>query len=165
MQGLVRRISVLSAGQLKCLMTGSKKKPYITCTESFTIPTMTNAERHVKAALPRHTPTQERSVQSLDNKRRFMVQFANGDERVIVVPESWRVTFGPLSPGNGQFANEKMGWTLRFYETKDKQRACFNGVRQFWDMSVTIIEPTRQVVWNGEDEEDTSEAQVNDIPF
>lgn len=61
----------------------------------------------------------------------------------VVVPASWKTTFGPGVPGEAfdQFGRARRqgsggGWCLRFYEDKEHQRAFFAGVTGFWDKSI-----------------------------
>lgn len=64
-----------------------------------------------------------------------------GKEEVfeIVVPEAWKVTFGPVSVGGGRVNGEGAGsMALRFYEDDKRQRAIFTGVRSFRDLSIPI---------------------------
>lgn len=67
----------------------------------------------------------------------YILELRNGKQRKLDVPEDWKVTFGPLIPGdrggNGTLA-------LRFYEGKDKQRAIFTDVASFRDASIPILE-------------------------
>lgn len=61
----------------------------------------------------------------------YLVNFIDGDKKQITVPKSWKVTFGPVVPGSRHP-------TLRFYESKEKQRAAFTDVKNFRDMSMDI---------------------------
>lgn len=67
----------------------------------------------------------------------YILELKGGKQRKLEVPEDWKVTFGPLIPGerggNGTLA-------LRFYEGKDKQRAIFTDVQSFRDASIPILE-------------------------
>lgn len=72
----------------------------------------------------------------------YFVEKENGEEFQITVPEEWKVTFGPAVVGSGQKRpgdfSGKMPMALRFYESKDKQRAIFTHIRSFRDMSIPI---------------------------
>lgn len=71
----------------------------------------------------------------------YFVRRANNKEQYITVPAAWKVTFGPLAPGSKTFHDyAAKGWTLRFYEAKDKQRAVFTDVFEFRDMSIQITD-------------------------
>lgn len=63
--------------------------------------------------------------------RRYLIKYKNSPNEIFEVPEDWKVTYGPLVPGSGYHDNQSTGFTLRFYETKDKQRAVFTGVVAF----------------------------------
>ena len=59
----------------------------------------------------------------------------------VTVPAAWKVTFGPGIPP-GQSARNYSApspWCLRFYETKENQRAFFSGVTSFRDESIQIV--------------------------
>jgi hypothetical protein len=67
----------------------------------------------------------------------YILELKNGQMRRIRVPASYKVTFGPLIPG------ERHGsgcLALRFYEGKDHQRAIFTDVKSFRDASIPIEE-------------------------
>ena len=71
-----------------------------------------------------------------EGTRRYLIE-TDKEMYIIEVPDNWKITFGALSPG----ANKGFGTgpsTLRLYETKDKQRACFPGVSSFRDLSIPI---------------------------
>ena len=71
------------------------------------------------------------------DEKTYILELKNGKLRRIRVPASYKVTFGPLIPGehhgNGCLA-------LRFYESKDHQRAIFTDVKSFRDASIPIEE-------------------------
>lgn len=52
------------------------------------------------------------------------------------IPEDWKVTYGPVSPGNKGTYGE--GNALRVYESETKQRAIFVGVTAFRDLSIPV---------------------------
>jgi len=67
----------------------------------------------------------------------YILECKGGKQRKLVVPEEWKVTFGPLIPG------ERHGQgtlALRFYEGKDKQRAIFTDVQSFRDAAIPLLE-------------------------
>lgn len=78
-----------------------------------------------------------------EEKLRTLLVF--GDKTFqITVPESYKITFGPFSPppkGGYGHGNESARGTLRIYEkSKERQVACFAGVRGFRDMSLEYME-------------------------
>lgn len=78
----------------------------------------------------------------------YILELKNGQQRRVTVPANWKVTFGPLIPGERGGGNGCLA--LRFYETKDKQRAIFTDVKSFRDSEIPILEKRvktkRQVV-------------------
>lgn len=89
----------------------------------------------------------------------------------VAVPAEWKVTFGYINPsdaGRPNFQRGDGGYALRFYETKDKQRAIFTDVKSFRDMG---IEVSRQTVTeaNGTTTMEFALLDVNDpeapVPF
>jgi hypothetical protein len=86
-----------------------------------------------------------------DGMKTYVLELYNGNLRRITVPAKWKVTFGPAVPGKpGQTGGQERHYALRFYETKDRQRAVFTDVRTFRDDSISIEERVsttkRQVV-------------------
>lgn len=56
---------------------------------------------------------------------------------LVTVPADWKVTFGPLfTPSKGGYGGPAN--CLRFYESKDKQRAIFVDVTGFRDTSIPV---------------------------
>lgn len=55
----------------------------------------------------------------------------------LTIPESWKVTYGPVSPTGKGYGAENC---LRIYEdsAKDKQRAIFTSVLSFRDLSIPV---------------------------
>jgi len=71
----------------------------------------------------------------------YLIEFANGRRQKVTVPEDWKVTFGPAAAGvNKERNGYKMPLAIRFYESKEKQRAIFTDVVSFRDMSISIEE-------------------------
>ncbi len=61
--------------------------------------------------------------------------------RIITIPEEWKITYGHLHGGaTDKYGREAGGGgsVLRVYETKAKQRAVFNDVQSFIDMSIPV---------------------------
>lgn len=74
-----------------------------------------------------------------ESKTTYLVEFKDGKKKRIMVPSSWKVTFGPLAPGT-RAHNGEGALALRFYETKEKQRAVFTNVKCFRDMGISVSE-------------------------
>ena len=75
-----------------------------------------------------------------EKTKTYLVEFKNGAEKRITVPEEWKVTFGPCVAGGNSNGKFEMPLALRFYETKEKQRAIFTDVRSFRDMDIEVME-------------------------
>lgn len=69
----------------------------------------------------------------------YLLQMQDGTQKKVTVPEDWKVTFGPLTPG-GKGEPSHGAKALRFWTGKDKQRAVFTNVESFRDMSIPIEE-------------------------
>lgn len=72
----------------------------------------------------------------------YLLTMSDDTLRKVTVPDTWKVTFGPLVPGSKgiEGMNGRAGICLRFYEDKDKQRAVFTDVKSFRDTSIAIEE-------------------------
>lgn len=68
-----------------------------------------------------------------EQKRQYLIK-SSGETRIITIPESWKVTYGPVSPGS-KYGD---GNVLRVYESKEKQRAIFTNVVSFRDLSIPV---------------------------
>lgn len=74
----------------------------------------------------------------------YLIEFEDGKKRKITVPDDWKVTFGPAFVGKdtnrptGQ--RYKVPMAIRFYKSKDNQRAIFTNVVGFRDLSIPIEE-------------------------
>lgn len=79
--------------------------------------------------------------------RTLLIRRVDFPDCVIRIKDDWKVTYGPLVPGsNAGFAQgATKGFTLRIYETRDKQRLAFNDVVSFRDLGIPIIEPANDV--------------------
>lgn len=74
-----------------------------------------------------------------DKEYRILMQ--DNTERTLVIPEEWKVTFGPTVPFTSrttQFQQSPSGWSLRLYEPPRQLRGCIAGVREFWDASLRM---------------------------
>lgn len=65
----------------------------------------------------------------------YLVVTTQGKKKVTV-PSSWKVTYGPVSPGSKYGGGDNV---LRFYEAENKQRALFTNVREFRDLSIEVV--------------------------
>ena len=82
-----------------------------------------------------------------DREVTYLVEFTDGSRKKITVPDTWKVTFGPVvkslrsttSATNIEY-RDKIPVALRFYESETKQRAIFTNVKSFRDMSILIEE-------------------------
>lgn len=72
-----------------------------------------------------------------DNSTRTYEIITNAGSIRMDIPESWKVTYGPVSPGSKYGGGE--GNALRVYEGTDKQRAIFLNVKSFRDLSIPIM--------------------------
>lgn len=63
----------------------------------------------------------------------------NGGETLrLTVPNTWKVTYGMVHPGmKGGYGDA--GYVLRFYEAENKQRAIFQHVESFRDVSLPLV--------------------------
>lgn len=66
----------------------------------------------------------------------YLIVHDNGDAVQFTVPSTYKVTFGPLTPGS--VSTYGKGEVLRFYEADNKQRAIFRNVAYFRDTSLHI---------------------------
>ena len=73
----------------------------------------------------------------MTKKYRLMMQ--NGQERTIVMPQTWRITFGPNVPGasrmRGDYGRENpQAWCFRVYSTNPKMlKCCLPSVVEFFE--------------------------------
>lgn len=72
----------------------------------------------------------------------YILELKGGNQRRITVPANWKVTFGPLTPGE---RNGSGTLALRFYESKENQRAIFTDVKSFRDSDIEIQEKVTKV--------------------
>lgn len=77
----------------------------------------------------------EPKAPSLDTTVKTYLIDTNQGSLQIDIPENWKVTYGPVSPGAKGYGNDL---ALRIYESDTKQRAIFTGVRSFRDMSIPV---------------------------
>lgn len=68
----------------------------------------------------------------------YIIEMRDGSRKKITVPSAWKVTFGLFAPGSQGNAGKS---ALRFYEgSKENQRAVFQDVEAFRDMSIQLEE-------------------------
>lgn len=71
----------------------------------------------------------------MSETRTYEIQTTLGLIRMDI-PETWKVTYGPVNPvGKGAYGE---GNCLRVYEAETKQRAIFVGVTAFRDLSIPV---------------------------
>ena len=68
------------------------------------------------------------------DKRTYEIVTNEGRMR-MEIPDSWKVTYGPVSPGSKSYGD---GNALRVYENETKQRAIFLNVVSFRDLSIPV---------------------------
>jgi hypothetical protein len=79
-------------------------------------------------------------------QKTYILELLNGDLRRITVPETWKLTFGPVVPYSGKGGSSDGRVCLRFYEgSKENLRAVFTDVRAFRDESMEIRERRTEV--------------------
>ncbi len=86
----------------------------------------------------------------------------NGGETLrITVPSTWKVTYGMIHPGmKGGYGDE--GYVLRFYEAENKQRAIFQHVESFRDVSLPLVKQVTTTLEAKAAEYDTEGNQVSE---
>ena len=93
--------------------------------------------------------------------RRVLIKYTDPQEpdEIIEIPATWKMTFGPWAPRGGGLraysenqVQQKPGWILRVYQTKEQQRAVFTNVESFRDLSIPLFRRTITVVPMGPDE-------------
>jgi len=74
--------------------------------------------------------------------RTYLLIHQDGTRRKVTVPDSWKVTFGPLvvpRSTTNLAQKDKIPIALRFYENENKQRAVFTDVVSFRDLSIEVL--------------------------
>ena len=79
-----------------------------------------------------------------DETRTYLMETKGGKLRRVTVPASWKVTFGPLVPSEIRHG-EVRTFALRFYESKEQQRAVFTDVLAFRDTSLPVEERVSKI--------------------
>ncbi len=89
----------------------------------------------------------------MTKKYRLMMQ--NGQERTIVMPQTWRITFGPNVPGaprEGRYGGSSQAWCFRVYSTNPKMlKCCLPSVVEFFEedsftMEILDRDPTSTLI-------------------
>lgn len=79
--------------------------------------------------------------------REVLVVFTDGTKRKVGnIPQTAKITFGPLTPGAKSYDNPT---SLRIYTTTNNQLAVFVGVREFRDLSLDVQEEHVEVEYEG----------------
>lgn len=106
-------------------------------------------------------------------EKTYLIERHN-DTLLVTIPAEWRVPFGPIfTPSKGYGGPENC---LRFYESKDKQRAIFMGVTGFRDTSIPVkkkvveIKGKSEFKKNHKGEKNASEVEreerwTDEVPF
>jgi hypothetical protein len=89
-------------------------------------------------------PRTKASTAKKAEKKEYLVERKSG-KFTVEVPGDWKVTFGAMAPGGKNPYSGHGGWTLRFYETKEKQRAVFTDVVSFRDLSIPVKKLVQKV--------------------
>jgi hypothetical protein len=71
--------------------------------------------------------------------KQYYIEKTDGEKLMVEVPDTWKITFGPVAVGKPNGYNSGNGsMALRFYESDTKQRAIFTGVASFIDTSLKV---------------------------
>jgi hypothetical protein len=82
-------------------------------------------------------------------EKTYILDLRGGGKRRLTVPATWKLTFGPLIPGNKD-GSGRGTLALRFYEgSKEHQRAVFTDVESFRDSSIEVEEQVTRVKRQG----------------
>ena len=73
-------------------------------------------------------------------RNRYTITFTNKGSIKIAIPETWKITFGPLAPGNVH-----MGMAVRVYEGINKLKAVYPLVNSVTEDGVKILSETEPV--------------------
>jgi hypothetical protein len=75
--------------------------------------------------------------------RTYLIETSDKNALQIEIPEDWKVTYGPVTPGSKSYGGDN--YALRIYESDTKQRAIFTNVRSFRDLSIPVRRLIRSV--------------------
>lgn len=73
----------------------------------------------------------------------YILKMKDGTRQKITVPDTWKVTFGPIVPGKPNAQYSGTATALRFYEGNPKtgkQHACFVDVESFRSNALGVLE-------------------------
>ena len=68
--------------------------------------------------------------------RVYLLKTHGDGDLKITIPDSYKVTFGPVAPGAKGYGTGQLA--LRVYEAENKQRAIFTDVISFRDLSIPV---------------------------
>jgi hypothetical protein len=76
--------------------------------------------------------------------RTYEIEFSDGSAIRVDIPESWKVTFGPIIGADGATTRKSgqynvKGLAFRAWETDTKQRLLLTGVESFRDISLPML--------------------------
>jgi hypothetical protein len=76
--------------------------------------------------------------------KKYRLTMQNGSERTIVMPATWRITFGPNVPGaprSGRGYSIDQAWCFRVYSTNPKMlKCCIPSVVEFFEEDAFVME-------------------------
>lgn len=78
-----------------------------------------------------------------EETKTFEVEFTSRPPMRITVPADWKVTFGPIIGARGggtHISNDGVGCALRFWESEKQQRALYQNVVSFRDITIPVEE-------------------------
>lgn len=76
-----------------------------------------------------------------EETRVYVCKLADGTYRKIVVPASWKVSFGPVMLPTSGHNGHSYGVAMRLWEgNKDNQRALYSDVVSFYDTTIRETE-------------------------
>lgn len=76
-----------------------------------------------------------------EEKKTYILNLTNGDVRKIIIPATWKITFGnllPFAPDQRHSGLSKVA--LRIYEGKDTLRAVMTDVVSFRESGIDLLE-------------------------
>lgn len=82
-------------------------------------------------------------MEKVAGKTTYLLTMKTGEKKKVTVPDTWKVTFGPIVPGTPKGGYTGTATCLRFYEGNPKtgkQHACFVDVESFRSDSLHILE-------------------------
>lgn len=115
--------------------------------------------------------TKERAMEPDEDLVTYTMIMNGGEVRNVTFPAHWQVTFSKAVNPQERF-NHGDGQCVRIYETKDRQRAVFVGVKEFVatsmiDINVTAVRLTAEATFDpstGKKQSDATYEQV-EVPY